>query len=202
MGGEGHWPPLSFARACTHVFVSECDFTVPQNVLPSSLFELANDQSFTASVSSVDQSTEPHHSRLNSDNGWIPSNTDGDDLWLQVDLGVPQFIAMIELSPPGSTAEEYVTKALAYCSLDGLDFYPFMNYKTGKKQVFRGSSEVKKHKTWLHLCRFVRIVPKKWVGRPALRWNVMQCPCKLSFGYTTQERSQREGAQTFNSNFG
>ena len=131
---------------------------VPRNVLPKSLLELANNKAFTASTKSTETSSEPHQSRLSSDSGWIPSTTD--DLWLQVDLGSPQFIAMIKLSPPASNSEDYVTKAQAECSLDGINFMPFIDFVSGKRQVFIGSSATSKHKTWLHLCRFVRILPK------------------------------------------
>ena len=163
------------------VYVSACDFTIPTTALPKSLLELASDESFTASVSSVDDSSQPHHSRLNPDsNGWIPSSTDEDNLWLQVDLGHPQFIAMLRLSPPLSSSEEYVTKAEAECSLDGVDFTPFIDFVSGQTQIFEGTSETSKHETWLHLCRFVRILPKDWVGRPALRWDLKRCPSEFT----------------------
>ena len=71
-----------------------------------------------------------------------------------------------------------MTKAQAECSLDGANFMPFIDFVSGKRQVFIGSSATSKHKTWLHLCRFVRILPKTWVGRPALRWDLVRCPCK------------------------
>ena len=167
----------------SYLLVSACDFSVPKKAMPESLFEITKKKSFNASVSSVDESTEPHHSRLSSDNGWIPSNTDGDDLWLQVDLGVPQFIAMLQLSRPNSDKEEYVTKAYMQCSLDGVEFIPFVDFATGKRQVFQGSADQTEHKTWLHLCRFVRILPKSWVGRPALRWDLLRCPSEFTLNY-------------------
>ena len=142
-------------------------------MLPSAM-EGTSDSSFTTSSSSSN-SSQPLSSSLNQYGSWLTPSSDG-DLWIQVDLGHPQFIVMLRLAPPSNDTSRYVTEATAECSLNGEEFISFADFETGAKQIFEGSNESTTHRTRLHLCRFVRLLPKKWNGSPAFRWDLIRCP--------------------------
>ena len=111
--------------------------------------------------------------------GWIAGFREAEDQYVQVDLGHPHFITMLQLAPPHLDRSLYVTKATAECSLNGVMFEPFRDIRTGEQQEFLGTNGLKTTYIWLQYCRYVRLTPVEWQERPALRWDLIQCPRKL-----------------------
>ena len=99
--------------------------------------------------------------------------------WIQVDLLNPKFISKLRIAPPDQSENRFVLKFKLTCSLDGWVFEEFKDHAMGVSGLtFLGSNQELTFNLFPHMCRYVRLFPKTWKTRIALRWDLFACSSK------------------------
>ena len=131
---------------------------------------------------------------------WIASANDNQQ-WLQVDLGdIISVNGVLLQGNPDESTTDYVTKFQVSYSSNGEDFVVYQEpnalFPNGYYPTFIGNTDPSLIQSafFQHpiTARYVRILPKAWVGRIALRVDIVGCPdhdhmdCKSTGDYVFQ----------------
>ncbi|XP_029459292.1 coagulation factor V [Rhinatrema bivittatum] len=124
----------------------------------------------------------PFYARLNlqgSANAW-QAKANNNQQWLQIDLLQPKRITGIITQGAWSLSTEMFVKAYAiHYSANGNDWQPYIDESTSLEKIFTGNTDGRRNaKTRFSppiFSRFIRIIPKMWNQRIALRLEIFGC---------------------------
>ncbi|XP_042143020.1 hemocytin [Ixodes scapularis] len=125
--------------------------------------------------SSRDSKSGPQASRFSSDGSWVPHLNDKE--FIEAELVRPQTVYGVE-TRGDSQLGAWVTSFTVMFSQDGVAYGQLSN-TDGSPKVFSGNHDAqsKNRQLFEHpfQAKFIRLVPKSWEGRIALKWDLLGC---------------------------
>ena len=118
--------------------------------------------------------------RLNSPQAWIPQVRDGDEEFMQIDIGSVESLVGI-VTQGRHDQDEWVTSFFVQVSTDEVKWVPVFCGEIFDANSNRNSKVSNVFRTPV-FARFVRIIPKTWYGQAAMRAGVLLCEHKCISG--------------------
>uniref|UniRef100_H2UIU2 ferroxidase n=1 Tax=Takifugu rubripes TaxID=31033 RepID=H2UIU2_TAKRU len=127
----------------------------------------------------------PFLGRLNKEgtiNAWQAKYNDMDQ-WLQVELTqVKKITGIVTQGAKFLGAEMFVTSFSLQYSHDGINWHPYTDDDGVPAKIFMGNTNNNDHvKNYMYppiFSRFIRVIPKSWIGSITMRMELLGCDCE------------------------